>query len=79
MLKLNDPSLLRHQCFIDGQWRDGTAQIDVTNPANGQLVGTVPRFGNVETRPSHRSRPPRLAGLASQDRQGTRRVTAPMV
>ncbi|CDI03276.1 succinate-semialdehyde dehydrogenase [Candidatus Competibacter denitrificans Run_A_D11] len=50
MLKLNDPSLLRHQCFIDGQWRDGTAQIDVTNPANGQLVGTVPRFGNVETR-----------------------------
>ena len=50
MLKLNDPSLLRHQCFIDGQWRDGTAQIDVTNPANGQLVGTVPRFDNVETR-----------------------------
>lgn len=50
MLKLNDPSLLRHQCFIDGQWRGGTTQIDVTNPANGQLVGTVPRFGNVETR-----------------------------
>ncbi len=42
MLKLNDPSLLKTKNFIDGQWVPGSAgTIDVTNPANGEVVATT--------------------------------------
>ena len=52
MLTLKDPSLLRQQCFIAGQWcdADGGATISVTNPATGETLGTVPKMGAVETR-----------------------------
>jgi succinate-semialdehyde dehydrogenase/glutarate-semialdehyde dehydrogenase len=52
MLKLNDPSLLRHQAYLDGRWHDaddGTT-ILVRNPATGASIGTVPRMGATETR-----------------------------
>ncbi len=45
MLELKDPSLLREQCLIDGQWVSGAQQIEVTNPANGQRIASVPRLG----------------------------------
>ncbi len=39
MLTLKDASLLRTQNFIDGEWvAGGAGSIDVTNPANGELV-----------------------------------------
>lgn len=42
MLTLKDKSLLRSQNFIDGQWvAGGAGTIDVTNPANGQVVITT--------------------------------------
>ncbi|MDG2107500.1 MAG: NAD-dependent succinate-semialdehyde dehydrogenase [Woeseiaceae bacterium] len=42
MLNLKDPSLLKTQNFIDGKWTDGAAgSIDVTNPANGEIVTTT--------------------------------------
>ena len=42
MLTLKDKSLLRSQNFINGEWVSGGAgTIDVTNPANGQLVITT--------------------------------------
>jgi succinate-semialdehyde dehydrogenase/glutarate-semialdehyde dehydrogenase len=42
MLTLKDQSLLRRQNFIDGAWVDGGAgSIDVTNPANGEVVVTT--------------------------------------
>lgn len=47
-----DPSLLRNQCFIGGEWQsaeDGKV-IAVSNPANGTVVATVPRMGRSETR-----------------------------
>jgi succinate-semialdehyde dehydrogenase/glutarate-semialdehyde dehydrogenase len=51
-LNLKDPSLLRQQCYVDGQWLDahagGTRQ--VTNPATGAVIGTVPNAGTAETR-----------------------------
>jgi succinate-semialdehyde dehydrogenase / glutarate-semialdehyde dehydrogenase len=52
MLTLKDPSLLRQQCFIAGQWcdADGGATISVTNPANGEMLGSVPKMGAAETR-----------------------------
>ena len=52
MLTLKDPSLLRQQCFIAGQWcdADGGATISVTNPATGETLGSVPKMGTAETR-----------------------------
>ena len=51
-LKLKDPKLLRNQCYIDGQWVDaeGGKTLAVTNPATGELLGTVPNMGAAETR-----------------------------
>jgi succinate-semialdehyde dehydrogenase/glutarate-semialdehyde dehydrogenase len=52
MLQLNDPSLLRQQAYVNGQWCDADDGItmEVTNPATGQIIGTVPRMGASETR-----------------------------
>ncbi len=52
MLTLKDPSLLRQQCFIAGQWcdADGGATISVTNPATGEMLGSVPKMSAAETR-----------------------------
>ena len=52
MLNLKDPSLLRQQAFINGEWcdaDDGTT-INVTNPATGETVGTAPHMGVAETK-----------------------------
>ena len=50
--QLSDPSLFRERCYVNGQWvtADDGREIDVNNPATGQLLGTVPRFGRDETR-----------------------------
>ncbi len=50
-LSLSDPGLLKSQAYINGQWvdADSGATIDVTNPANGVLVSTVPKLGAAET------------------------------
>src|SRR5450631_106206 len=52
MLTLKDPSLLKQLCYLNGQWlaADSGAVIDVTNPANGIQLGTIPRMGTDETR-----------------------------
>jgi succinate-semialdehyde dehydrogenase/glutarate-semialdehyde dehydrogenase len=49
-MRLNDPALLREQCFIDGDWVAGAKQFPVHNPANGATVGQVPELGADETR-----------------------------
>lgn len=51
-MQLNDPTLFRQQAFIQGKWCDAESKktIDVTNPANAQLLGTVPKMGANETR-----------------------------
>ncbi|MCJ7591834.1 MAG: aldehyde dehydrogenase family protein, partial [Woeseiaceae bacterium] len=42
MLKLKDPTLLKTQNYIDGEWVVGGAGvIKVTNPANGEIVATT--------------------------------------
>jgi succinate-semialdehyde dehydrogenase/glutarate-semialdehyde dehydrogenase len=42
MLKLKDPSLLKTQNFIDGEWvAGGAGTLDVINPANGGIVTTI--------------------------------------
>ncbi len=51
-MQLKDMKLFRQQCYIDGQWVDADDKktIDVTNPANGEKLGTVPLMGVNETR-----------------------------
>jgi succinate-semialdehyde dehydrogenase / glutarate-semialdehyde dehydrogenase len=50
MLELKDPSLLPGRCLVGGQWVSGVAHIEVTNPATGAVIATVPRLGAAETR-----------------------------
>lgn len=70
MLNLNDPSLLRRQCFIDGQWIGGERVIDVFNPATSERVGGVPALGARETRDAisaaHRALPAWRAKTAKE-------------
>jgi succinate-semialdehyde dehydrogenase/glutarate-semialdehyde dehydrogenase len=51
-LKLKDSSLFREANLIDGAWvqADSGRTIEVRNPANGELVGSVPAAGVAETR-----------------------------
>jgi succinate-semialdehyde dehydrogenase/glutarate-semialdehyde dehydrogenase len=50
--QLNDPKLFRQQCYIAGQWLDAddAATLTVVNPADGTVVGTVPKMGAGEAR-----------------------------
>jgi succinate-semialdehyde dehydrogenase/glutarate-semialdehyde dehydrogenase len=48
-LMLAQPKLLRESAFIDGHWISSKQVINVTNPADGSLIGTVPNLGAVET------------------------------
>jgi succinate-semialdehyde dehydrogenase/glutarate-semialdehyde dehydrogenase len=52
MLQLKDPTLLRQQAFINGEWGDADngATLAVTNPATGEQIGTIPLMGAAETR-----------------------------
>ncbi len=51
-MQLNDTSLFRAQCYIDGAWCDADSgeTIDVTNPSDGTVIGTMPKMGADETR-----------------------------
>jgi succinate-semialdehyde dehydrogenase / glutarate-semialdehyde dehydrogenase len=49
---LQDARLFREACYIDGAWRQGGAEanLEVDNPATGEIIGRVPNFGAAETR-----------------------------
>ena len=47
---LKDKSLLKEQCYIDGKWVDSDDKIDVTNPASGDVIASVPKLGAKETK-----------------------------
>jgi succinate-semialdehyde dehydrogenase/glutarate-semialdehyde dehydrogenase len=51
MLQLKDPTLLRQQAYINGEWldADNRATLAVTNPATGEQLGTIPLMGAAET------------------------------
>jgi succinate-semialdehyde dehydrogenase/glutarate-semialdehyde dehydrogenase len=58
MHSLQDSTLFRQACYIDGAWvgpggrgaPGGPSVIAVDNPATGEIVGTVPRLGRDDTR-----------------------------
>ena len=51
-LSLTDMGLFREQAFIAGRWESASsgAVKEVTDPATGALIGTVPNMGAAETR-----------------------------
>ncbi len=51
-MQLTDSTLLRQQCYVDGAWIDADTgdTIEVTNPATGETLATVPKLGAAETR-----------------------------
>ncbi len=72
-LTLNDPSLLRNLCYVDGQWigADGGGTFPVTNPASGEVIATVPACGAAETRraiEAARQALPGWAGKSAKER-----------
>ncbi|MGE0312160.1 MAG: NAD-dependent succinate-semialdehyde dehydrogenase [Lautropia sp.] len=50
-LTLADPTLLRHQAFVAGEWvgADSGRTVAVTNPATGETLADVPLCGTAET------------------------------
>jgi len=51
-MQLKDQGLFHTNCYIDGEWvsADSGETIDVTNPSNGEVIGTIPKMGAAETR-----------------------------
>jgi succinate-semialdehyde dehydrogenase/glutarate-semialdehyde dehydrogenase len=47
---LTDGALFREAAFINGEWVTGGTTLAVRNPANGEIVGSIPDLGAVETR-----------------------------
>jgi succinate-semialdehyde dehydrogenase/glutarate-semialdehyde dehydrogenase len=67
-MELKDPSLLRQQCYVDGRWidADGGGTADVSNPATGRKLGSVPQFGGAETRRAIEAASAALPGWAAR-------------
>lgn len=49
-MKLEDPALLRQKCYIDGDWVDSSEKIEVRNPADNSILGSVPSLGANEAK-----------------------------
>lgn len=51
MESLQDCPLFRPFAYIDGSWvaADSGEQIEVDNPATGEIIGSMPRLGRIET------------------------------
>jgi succinate-semialdehyde dehydrogenase/glutarate-semialdehyde dehydrogenase len=51
IMQLNDPSLFNQQAYINGIWVDARNNdvIQVTNPADNTILGTIPNMGQTET------------------------------
>jgi len=45
LAQLKDPSLLKTDALIDGQWISGASRFDVHDPATGQLLANVANLG----------------------------------
>lgn len=46
--RLNDPTLLRSDAFVAGEWVSSDQTFNVTNPANGSVICTVPNLTSTD-------------------------------
>jgi succinate-semialdehyde dehydrogenase / glutarate-semialdehyde dehydrogenase len=51
-LQIKDAKLFRQNAYIDGAWVDADSKltVNVSNPANGAVIGSIPKMGASETR-----------------------------
>jgi succinate-semialdehyde dehydrogenase / glutarate-semialdehyde dehydrogenase len=49
LASLQDPTLLKTQALINGQWVDSPQRFAVTDPATGAVLAEVPNLGGVDT------------------------------
>ena len=49
---LNDPSLLRTDALINGQWQPGTSRFDILDPSNGRKLADVANLGPADAEAS---------------------------
>lgn len=51
-MKLTDPKLFQQQCYVDGAWVEAANKetLPVTNPANNEVLGSVPKMSAADTR-----------------------------
>lgn len=71
--QLKDSSLLPGRCLVGGQWISSNQQIEVRDPATGEVVARVPRLGAAETRraiESAHSAWPNWRGRTAKERSG---------
>src|SRR5579871_1998099 len=77
--ELKDASLFREACYINGRWVKAAskASFEVDNPANSQILGTVPNLSASETRgtieAAHRAFPAWAKRSAKERAQALRR------
>ena len=50
LARLQDPSLLKTDALVNGQWLSGASRFDVTDPATGHKLADVANLGPAETR-----------------------------
>ena len=67
-MQLKDPTLLRNQCYVNGQWLDATdgRTIAVDNPASGARLATVPQLDAAATRRAIEGAAAAFPGWAAQ-------------
>ena len=51
-MQLKNKKLFRQKCYVDGEWLDADSgeTVEVSNPADGSVLGTIPKMGAAETR-----------------------------
>lgn len=49
-MQLQNPSLFQQQSYINGSWINSDQTIEVTNPANNSVLGTIPNLGQAEAK-----------------------------
>ena len=49
-MQLQNTNLFQQQAYINGSWVNSDQTIEVTNPANNSVLGTIPNFGQAEAR-----------------------------
>src|SRR5690242_8815180 len=49
---LKDSRLFRERAYVDGAWveADSRKRVDVDNPADGSVIGSIPDMGAAETK-----------------------------
>jgi len=75
MSVVSDPRLFRNQAYINGQWTDADSgsTVEVTNPADGTPLASVPDMGAAETRraiEAAQAAMPAWAARTAKDRAG---------